>query len=431
MAQVFNIKFVTTVENGAVKAILLGDQGQELLVGWSRGRRGPNDSADNRQLAFDRLQKQLVKAGVSMDELTSAQWNYTDVTIHSATAGQPKTPMATVSLAALVSGAVVLPAKGKKVEPKVEGNITAANVASGKDCGLVTPATNRPAFVQIANAAVNTVAGLNEELLESGCEVGDERKNVNALMETGSEGAAAVGMFRQDSNGKTFGQQVGSEVVDPTTMPIEHKDQKSLPSINARKGAAPLVTRAPVTVGQFVTDKRTAKRNANGFVKAQKEESDPFAKALGGFYGRNIVEALGGGIDAESMFAGGNLARSLRAKDVESKAAVVEFNRLAQLDGRRTIWDGGSQASDNSVAYKLGYTVGMLRQGRSDGKVNGSAGFNGAHKPGYLELLANVGLVVRLHNGNVLLNDRPVTWDADFVATLSDLFVSADKAVNG
>jgi hypothetical protein len=83
------------------------------------------------------------------------------------------------------------------------------------------------------------------------------------------------------------------------------------------------------------------------------------------------------------------------------------------------------------MAYLLGYTVGMLRQGLSDSKLTGFAGFNGAHKPGYIELLGKIGLVVRIHNGTVLLNDRPITWDADFMAGNAELFSSADKAVNG
>jgi hypothetical protein len=291
-----------------------------------------------------------------------------------------------------MSGAIAPPAKAKKAEPKVEGNITAANVAAKTDCGLITPATNRPAFVQIANAAVNTVAGLNEELLESGCEVGDERKNVNALMETGSEGAAAVGMFRQDSNGKTFGQQVGSEVVDPTTMPIVHTEQKSLPSINARKGAAPLVTRAPVTVGQFVTDKRTAMRNSRG--NATTSELDPIAKDLGSLFAQpaNIQFAFGNGLDVESMKDGRAMVESLKAKG----AAGLNKKLVGQL------------------AWRLGFLVASARAGTmAEGPCNN-----------FQVALLGFGINFSVSDGKPVVNGRPVTWDLELAG-------ETPKAVNG
>lgn len=441
MALVLNVTAQTNVTNGAVKMILANEQGEVVAAGRSWGRKGPGDSEEPRQLAFDRLLNQLVKLGVAAEELKAATFNVTETKVESATAGQPKTKVS-ISLAGLMSGEVKVEPKAKKAPAipvnKPEGNVTAANVATKTDCGLITPATNRPAFIASAVTAIQTVSDINEALAEEGFEVVGQRADVNRLMESGTTGAPAIGAFRQDSNGAPMIQQVRSEVVDPSVRPFEAREQTSLPSINARHGVEGLVSggiapsRAPVTVspGKWLADKATSKRKAGGFQKAEREDANAAAKALGSFYGKNIVEALGGGIDADAVVRGFAISKDLRAKDVESRAKIEEFNRLAVLEGRKTIWID-NQSSDNSKAYQLGYTVGMLRQGLSDSKVSGSAGFNGAHKPGYLDLLAKIGLVVRVHNGAVLLNDRPITWDADFMAGNAELFSSADRAVNG
>jgi hypothetical protein len=400
MALVLNVKFITTAENGAVKAVLVNEQGQDFLVGWSRGRRSADDPTDNKQLAFNRLQKKIGET-FSPEDLVDVSWNFTDTVINSATASQPKAQKSFISLADAMSGAIAPPAKAKKAEPKVEGNVTAANVATKTDCGLVTPATNRPAYVQIANAAVNTVAQLNAELLESGCEVGDERKNVNALMETGSEGAKAIGAFRQDSNGAPMIQQVRAEVVDPTVMPIVHTEKKSLPSINAHKGAAPLVSggevpesggKAPVVVGQFLSDKRTAMRNSRG--NATTSELDPIAKDLGSLFAQpaNLQFAFGNGLDVESMKDGRAMVESLKAKG----AAGLNKKLVGQL------------------AWRLGFLVASARQGTmAEGPCNN-----------FQVALLGFGINFSVSDGKPVVNGRPVTWDLELAG-------EAPKAVNG
>ena len=436
MSLVLNVTAQTNVSNGAVKMILANEKGEVVAAGRSWGRKGPGDSEEPRQLAFDRLLNQLVKLGVAAEDIKAATFNVTETTVESATAGQPKTKVS-ISLAGLMSGEVKVEPKAKKAPAipvsKPEGNVTAANVATKTDCGLITPATNRPAFVASAVTAIQTVSDINEALAEEGLEVVGQRADVNRLMEAGTTGAPALGFFRQDSNGAPIGQQVRSEVVDPSVRPFEAREQVSLQSINARKGAAPLITRAPVTVtaGLWKSDKAQARKKAGSFQTADREDANAAAKVLGSFYGKNIIEALGGGTDADAVVRGFSISKDLRAKDVASREALAEFNRLAELDGRSKVWNNNKQGSDNQAAYRLGYTVGMLRQGLSDSMVNGSAGFNGAHKPGYIELLGKIGLVVRVHNGAVLLNDRPITWDADFMAKNAELFSSADKAVNG
>ena len=283
--------------------------------------------------------------------------------------------------------------KSKLIIPvrKPEGAITAANIATKTDCGLATPATNRPAFVASANAAIQTVDAVSAILAEEGLEVSGQRADVNRLMESGAAGEKALGAYRQDSNGAPIIQQVRAEVVDPSVRPFEARAQASVPSINARKGVAPLVSR-PVVSGAWAADKAQSKRKAQG--TAERSELDPIANELGRLFANpaNLMFTFGNGTDLESIKLGRAMLESLKVRGDES------LNK--RLVGQ--------------VAWRLGFLVGCARQG-----IMPTSPCNG-----FVVALLQFGINFSQDaDGKPVVNGRPVTWDLELAGT-------AGKAVN-
>jgi hypothetical protein len=432
MANKISIRIATASDNSVVTATLLDPKGQPVQIQKTNPETGKTKTVDlagssilrGRTAEEDKNQpprvvaiRRLVRKIQAMPQLFAMfGWQEGEAfdPTYTETAIAPAKKTAIVRLIGFDTGFET------SSDGPVEGHITAANQATGKDCGLVTVSSNKPVYNNVAEQAVSAVAAIHADLLEQSLDSSGLTTMVNSVMESGTVGEKAKGYFRQDGDSRSEGSK--SDVANPMILPTVHRPASTADSLNKRKGVAGLrTTEADCSVpGTFAMQKTAAK--GRSFVKKESafKDTDPRIGLYMNVFVRNPALTLGKEL-AERMAADQKAYNELRA---EKKVELASQGLSISWDKRKgQAVQGLCRGIANIVARaELGLDFGSLAPDASEADRVVRTWVDST-----IAKCAAVGLTVKVQNGQVLINDNPVTWHKAVIAAELEL----RAAVNG